>query len=307
MQLADLHTTVKDGFCYNRFLVGTTTQGGANQTLLTLLPSNQTLLQVGKMLGTGVFSVQAGGFYNGQAFTRTIEVPQSEIQSSDSVTKSAWVGNYLNALESSMGGYYYYWGVPSRDIVSATPTSTLTREVIAQSVQHRVLSRFTAFLALEPNDTTKVCETCTPPNTSSGGALATDAAMRSGTVPQSGGAAFTTSVASPKDNLNSPGNYFLGSGTNAIALANIMPNPFSEETTISVALSEVINPAAVSIGIYDMLGRLVLPLPASAIVNGRLNYAWRGITQSGSLVAAGMYMLIIQTPQNRYAVKIVKI
>lgn len=308
LQLADLQTSVKEGFCYNRFLLGSTSQGGANQTLLTLLPSNNTILQVGKMVGNGMFSVQAGGFYNGQSFARSIEVPQSEIQSSDSVTKSAWIGNYLNALESSLGGYYYYWAVPSRGVATGLPASvstpTITREIIASSVAHRILSRYTAFLALEPNDTTKTCTTCTPPNTgSAGGSVdAIGGAATRGVAPS--GPVYVTSVGNSADNKD---NFPLsGSGTNSTALANITPNPFSEETTISIVLSETIQPNNVSIGIYDMLGRRIMAIPASALSVGRLNYTWRGLTESGAIAASGMYLLIIQTPQNRYSVKIVK-
>lgn len=304
MQLADLQTNVKEGFCYNRFLVGTTSQNGATQPLLTMLPANNTVLQVGKMVGGGAFSVQAGGFYNGQAFTRTIEMPQSDIQSGDSVTKSAWVGNYLNTLESSLGGYFYYWAVPSRGIAPTVSTPTIAREIIQQSVTHRVLSRYTAFLALEPNDTTKVCATCTTPNTSGGGTVAADAAVRGPGAPAFGGALTNVRTTNAIDAIVNP---IPNTGTNAMALAHIMPNPFSEETTISIALSEVIRPEAVSIGIYDVLGRRILTIPASAITGGRLNFTWRGTTESGEGVAAGMYMLIIQTPQNRYSVKIVKI
>ncbi len=306
LQLADLQTNVKEGFCYNRFLVGTNTNGAQTQPLLTMLPANNTILQVGKMVGSGVFSVQAGGFYNGQSFVRTLDMPQSEIQQGDSITKSAWVGNYINTLESSLGGYFYYYAVPSRGVTANVPTSTVTREIIAQSVQSRVLSRYTAFLALEPNDTTKVCATCTAPSTGGGG---TDVAIRSGApsvLPSFGGAALT-SVSSTAD--FAAGTRLTGSNSNnsVTAIANITPNPFSEETVISVALSETFTPGTVTMGIYDMLGRLILPMPISAISGGRLNYAWRGLAQDGSTVAAGMYMLIIQTPQNRYTVKLVKL
>jgi hypothetical protein len=301
MQLADLQTNVKDGFCYNRFMLGSTSQGSPNQALLTLLPSNNVLLQVGRMIGSGVFSVQAGGFYNGRPFNGTFEVPQSEMQiGGDSTIKSAWVGNYINTLESSLGGYFYNWGIPSRGVVANVSTPTVTREIVAQSVANRVLSRYTAFLALEPNDTTKVCATCTVPNTSS----SNDLAARTG-APSAGGAVFTTNVANAKtiDAASSP---VVGSGTNAIALANISPNPFSEETTISVALSETFTPSQVSIGIFDMLGRRIIAIPSSALAGGRLSYTWRGTSENGTPVAAGMYLLIIQTPQNRYVVKVVK-
>jgi hypothetical protein len=302
MQLAELQTSVKDGFCYNRFLLGANAQGSPNQALLTLLPSNNVLLQVGKMIGSGVFSVQAGGFYNGTTFSRTFEIPQSEMQSGDSAIKSAWVGNYLNALESSLGGYYYNFGIPSRGIVGNVSTPTLTREIVAQSVAHRVLSRYTAFLALEPNDTTKVCATCTTPNTNS----STDFAARSDPS-NGGGAVFTTSLSSSRQLDAASSSPVVGSGTNAIALANISPNPFSEETSISISLAETFTPSQVSVGIYDMLGRRVLAIPSSAIVGGRLNYSWRGIGENGMPLASGMYLLIIQTPQNRYTVKIVKL
>ncbi|TAE25501.1 MAG: T9SS C-terminal target domain-containing protein [Candidatus Kapaibacterium sp.] len=307
LQLADLQTNVKEGFCYNRFLLGTNTNGAQTQPLLTMLPANNTILQVGKMVGSGVFSVQAGGFYNGQSFVRTLDMPQSEIQQGDSITKSAWVGNYINALESSLGGYFYYYSVPSRGVTANVPTSTVTREIIAQSVQSRVLSRYTAFLALEPNDTTKVCATCTAPSTGGGG---TDAAIRSG-GPALGGPAFGGAVST---SVSQTADMALGTrltsnnGNNSVtAIANITPNPFSEETVISVALSETFTPGTVTMGIYDMLGRLILPMPISAISGGRLNYTWRGLAQDGSTVAAGMYMLIIQTPQNRYTVKLVKL
>jgi hypothetical protein len=55
-----------------------------------------------------------------------------------------------------------------------------------------------------------------------------------------------------------------------------------------------------------MLGRRIIAIPSSALAGGRLSYTWRGTSENGTPVAAGMYLLIIQTPQNRYVVKVVK-
>jgi hypothetical protein len=73
----------------------------------------------------------------------------------------------------------------------------------------------------------------------------------------------------------------------------VSPNPFTMGTSICYDLRE---PAAVTIGIYDVRGCLVrVLLDAHLEKSGRYSVEWDGRTESGDRVAPGMYFSCIRT------------
>ena len=64
------------------------------------------------------------------------------------------------------------------------------------------------------------------------------------------------------------------------------PNPFNPSTTISFTLPEE---SAVSISIYDLVGRKVNELTTSSQLAGSHSIQWNGTDQQGNLVPAGIY------------------
>ncbi|HXH19712.1 MAG TPA: hypothetical protein VNJ07_11585, partial [Chitinophagales bacterium] len=64
------------------------------------------------------------------------------VNTGDTLTRKIWAGNFIYAREQEQ------------------QLNSTKREIIDTSLANRVLSLYTAFLALEPNDTISACETC---------------------------------------------------------------------------------------------------------------------------------------------------
>ena len=74
------------------------------------------------------------------------------------------------------------------------------------------------------------------------------------------------------------------------ALDQNFPNPFNPTTTIRFAVPEKNGPSAVSIVIYDVLGREIRTLIAGEEYPGYHEVVWNGRDNSGSQVASGFYV-----------------
>ena len=79
------------------------------------------------------------------------------------------------------------------------------------------------------------------------------------------------------------------------------PNPFNSTTTITLNNSEG---GDVSIGIYDITGRLIKELDSINKEGGEIRAAWDAKDNSGKEVSSGVYFARVSTPQ---AVKIKKL
>jgi len=75
------------------------------------------------------------------------------------------------------------------------------------------------------------------------------------------------------------------------ALSQNYPNPFNPTTTISFDLPEA---ATVRLEVYDMMGRRIATLVDSQVAAGRHTAQWNARTDSGSIVASGIYIYRLQ-------------
>ena len=184
----DLHTTLENGFCFGRFTEGLS-RGVANVS--------RPILQVGRYRGTFPFILEASGVLEDEAFSYEVEIAALQAHQADSLNETIWVGKYIDHLESES---------QSNDVIS---------EIISYSMRQRVLSQYTAFIALEPSDTVSVCLDC-----------------------EDESALVTTEDELPADST---------------AAIEAYPNPFTDVVTIEVRLPAA--SAAVEAEIYDMMGR----------------------------------------------------
>jgi Ca-activated chloride channel family protein len=127
----DLHTTVNSGFCYGRY-----TMSGDNKIAYL----NNPILQVGKYKGDFPFSIEISGEYKNQLFSQKIEIEEKDALNIDTIAEEMWTGQYIKDLES---------GQQRNDIIN---------EIIYNSTENRILSKYTAFLCLE--DTNQICYDC---------------------------------------------------------------------------------------------------------------------------------------------------
>ena len=128
----DINLSPKDGFCYARLNVSN------NGTLVNL---DRPVLQVGKYLGTAPFNLAVGGVLDDQLVLSNVEVPESEIETIDTLSREIWYGKFIQTLEAEQ---------------QSTPT---VNNILFNSLNNRVLSRYTAFLCLE--DSSYYCDNCT--------------------------------------------------------------------------------------------------------------------------------------------------
>lgn len=119
----ELYPSLENGFCYAKY---TPTS--------SILPSysNTPVIQIGRYFGEFPFKVRATGFLANKAFSKEISITQNEMNESTHNLMSAWYGNYIKGLELSQ------------------QTNDIVKEIISTSMDNRVLSIYTAFLALEP-------------------------------------------------------------------------------------------------------------------------------------------------------------
>lgn len=186
----DLHTTLESGFCFARFTSGSM-RGSAGVTT--------PVRQVGKYMGSFPFRIEASGVHEGQAFQVDVSVDGSDAHPADSTNETIWAGKYIQFLETEPA---------SNDIIS---------EIVQYSIRQRVLSRYTAFLALEPSDSVAACLDCQD---------------ESGLV-------------SSVDELP----------VDTLVTIEAYPNPFAERTTIVAKMGP--HAQEVQAAIYDVMGRRI--------------------------------------------------
>jgi hypothetical protein len=79
------------------------------------------------------------------------------------------------------------------------------------------------------------------------------------------------------------------------------PNPFSESTTLRLTLPSA---SVVKLSIYDVSGRLVQTLGDSQLSAGEHRFEWDGRTSSGTLVAPGAYIAVMNGGGKRLTQKL---
>ncbi len=240
----DLYTTLVEGFCYNRFDIS------GNNELVNL---NKPILQIGKFQGNFPFVIEAAGEYDGLLFGESIEIEESEIIESDSLIEEVWVGNYIRNLE--------------KDI----QTNTTIAEIIDRSIQERVLSLYTAFIALEPRLGGEPCPDC---------------------VDQSGGEVTTDVEDLEKDSLFQ---------------IQAFPNPFKDRIRIQLTSTKKLALNDFQFSIFNMLGQEIYRFRNVPSNSNEIMLEWNASNNNGQIVPEGIYFFTIQTPHQRINHKIVKL
>lgn len=91
----------------------------------------------------------------------------------------------------------------------------------------------------------------------------------------------------------------VGSAASAVGCA---PNPFHGSTTLRFALSRS---APVSVGIYDVGGRLVRALRSGSFAAGRHEVSWNGRDDAGRSLPPGVYLYRIESPELNHSGRVV--
>ena len=168
------------------------------------------------------------------------------------MVRRIWNGNYIRTLEN---------GTKSNEII---------KDIINVSLNHRVLSLYTAFLALEP-----------------------------WRMPQY---SYEYDQGEKKDN-NPTG---VGEETTIstdFAVLKAFPNPFSEKINIEVG-SLLSGTVVQSVNIYDVLGNRVKTININS-TSSDLQLEWLGDDDLGNKLNDGLYIIVINTTSGAIKLKVV--
>lgn len=236
----DVATTLQDGFTYGKF-----TNFNLNQPINLTAP----IVQFGRYSGTFSGTIQISGTYNFDLFTKKIEF--DNISETDSTLEQFWTGKQIDLLEHE------------------PYSNDLADEIVKYSISKRVLSLYSAFLALEPNDTIKVCTSCIDEST-----LPTEVKEQ----PVSYG-----------DTLK----------------IQAYPNPFNSQTRIVVELPGSFSADELLLKIYDIVGQEVKSFdPSEFAGKSRIELIWNGKNDNGENAASGIYLMVVHTPKATKSIKL---
>ena len=79
------------------------------------------------------------------------------------------------------------------------------------------------------------------------------------------------------------------------------PNPFNAETSI---VFETPERSEVALIVYDALGQAIRHLDGGVLDAGYHSVQWDGVDDGGRQVSTGVYIVVLQTPQESFAQKI---
>jgi Ca-activated chloride channel family protein len=236
----DLYTAPAEGFCYGRF----------STENLQGFPVNQPVTQLGKYYGKTPFVIYLTGLYQSTPFSQLIQVANEQINQADSALSKMWHGRYIQELESGQ------------------QSNTVVQEVLYESLANRVLSKYTAFLCLEPSDTVAVCNTC-------------------------------------KDESRLVGIEDLIIADSA-SLVNLYPNPFSEKLNIDIDLGRMEGLEQAIVRIFNFNGQLVWERNEPGFAGQMLHMEWNGNSIRGAEVPAGQYLVMIQAGPATWSKQVIK-
>lgn len=244
IQAFDLYATLEGGFTYGRF----TSAGGFD-----IVPISKGILQVGKYIGDFPFVVEASGIHDSAPFSNRLTIAGDEALQSDSTVIAYWTGRQIDALERG----------PQDDQTIA--------EIIDYSLRARVMSRYTAFLALEPGINEQ--EPC-------------------------GQECEDESQVLPIDIEDET-----PAGTDVTLEA--YPNPFSSRATIKITLPEAIDLSEATFQVFNAMGQLVKSLEPSSTTGRVIELEWDGRSEAGVPVSNGVYFFVMTSPLGRHTIQLV--
>ncbi|MFA5833225.1 MAG: VIT domain-containing protein [Bacteroidota bacterium] len=240
----DMITRIENGFCSNRY--------SNIPTSSTEVSIDKTITQIGKYNGQFPFVLDVAGLFQGKTISTKITIPDSNVTIMDNTLESIWAGNYIAALESQ------------------PQNNSNTKTIIDASLSFRVLSKYSAFLALEPSDTLKACLTCRDESK-------------------------LVYVADGNDPLIPTNDSMLVA----------YPNPFNPQTTLKVRLPKGITADQSKLHIFNLLGQLVKTFDISNATAGKYtDITWQGMSDDGKKVSSGVYFAVLITPTKYYSIKL---
>jgi len=240
LESLDYTLNFTNGFSYARYGIG---------NYKSQLSSYSPMIQLGKFVGDLPLEVSINGFVKNQPFQKKITVTGDNCNLTYKDTKTEWTGSYIKFLEETK-----------------TQTNEVVAEIVDQSMNNRILSLYTAFLALEK-----------PPSD-------------------------TISKEEEKKDLTE---VIDNNSLKEIQIV-ATPNPFVLNTEIIVKFPDGFESEKLKIEIFDIQGKLVKTLTYNYDNRGSFTFDWNGNDNTGKKLPSGAYLLVISNGADRVTYKIVK-
>ena len=269
--ILDLHTTLKDGFCYGRYNLNSDENFSINEPYI----------QIGKYQGSFPFEIEAAGVIQDDLFSQSVSIEKSNIDEGETFLQTIWAGNYIQSLENYNN------------------TNAEVSNIIEWSLANRVLSRYTAFLALEVEQGGVVCEFCID-ETDLGQEVFVDPIIE---TPQ-GTITINLDDFSENEEVVATSDILIDSQVSITG----SPNPFSDRITFQIQLSSEILGNEFVVNIYDLNGVLIKTFSAEEIKDKEnFEIIWDGTDNQGEFISAGMYILNLKSALGQKNFKIIYI
>ncbi len=244
------------------------------------IPWNSRILLSGRTVLTDMLAVTLAGESNGAyvSASKSVQVTATP----DASPEKIWAINKVNSAS-----YYYYYGYYGND----------ADEMVAFSLKHNVLTRYTALLALEPGMDTAFSGS--EQSSNSWGITATRGLDNVAAFSEATGSFSSGETDFPDinkvENATIPGKALL---------LSVTPNPFSVLTQISI------NPGENAVGqvvmaIYDINGKKIYAFKTRKNQAGQFTVAWNGCNAQGKRMPQGVYLLKVEMGSKVLTQKIV--
>ncbi len=258
----DIHTSINNGLCHSRY------HFNYNNSAVNI---NSPIIEIGKYYGSFPFKVEMSAVIDDNVISYAKSFT-SDISISDTLIEEMWTGNYIEALSD---GWTY--------------DNKIINQIVEASINERVLSNYTAFLALEPGMEPDI-DPVDPTNGNPGSRVLTN------DVASFGGKEFmTTDIDKNEANI----------ADNIKMLAS--PNPFISETRILINIPEEIDWRNTSIEIFDISGRKLKHFKSSDyIYDGVINIVWNGKGAASQSIPSGVYFVVLNGKDFSKTFKLIK-
>jgi len=242
----DMNVYLDDGFTYMNYSYPSSQER---------IYSTDQITQVGKFTGSFPLNVLMTGIYDEKLYQKKIAMQDSNFVPADSGLYRVWISEAISYLESDYSSYNY-------------------KEITRLSLENRILSSRTAFLALEPGQ--KLCDTCI-----------IGSPMRT---------ALTDGITNVKPPEQVPEKY---------EALKAYPNPFNPTTTLRIQLPKNVKASQVVLAAYNILGQQVKRFDVESLSSERVTeIVWDATSDEGTKLASGVYFVIMTTPVGKYAFKV---
>ena len=228
----DVYTTVNNGYTYSRFDLFQ----NLGRTYF-----NQPIFQLGRFTGQFPFHIQISGVYEGETVFYQKDVSQADVVLGDSCIKSIWIGKQIDQLKTQ------------------ERTNSVISEMIDLSLKNRVLTDYTALLALEPSDTVHASKDL-----------------------------YDESVLVSVEEIEQD-------SIKTDFKLNAFPNPFNTTTNLEFLVPADIKSSVIKLTIYNITGQIVktFDIPVTP-AKRKYSVLWDGINEQGNQISSGIYIATLK-------------